>query len=126
MKYISIVILILCIHVSVALVNGLHVFPQYMLPHEKWWSNIDKTNLDQQTYIKGEVDTDYDFGVGDLVKALWLFVYTFGFGVIVVPYTFVCMGLPVSFSLILSMPVYAAYALGWFQILSNRTTVNMR
>ena len=126
MKYATFVILIMCIHVSFAFVNAVGVFPYYMSPHEEWWSNIDQATLEEQSYIKGEVELDYDFGIGDFVKGFFYFIYSFGFGIIVIPYTLSCFGLSYPWFLYLSMPVYLLYFLALAQLLANRATKYMR
>lgn len=126
MKFISIVIFILCLHVSVALVNASGIFPNYMLPHEEWWGNIDEQRLKEETYVQGNVEPDLDMGLWDFVKGVFYFVYSFGFGIIVFPYTLAMLGLQSPFIYYLSIPVYLLYLLGWFQILANRQTKSMR
>lgn len=126
MKYITIVIFILCLQVASGLLNATGIMPKYMLPHEEWWDSIDAETIEAQQYAKGEVENDIDFGLADFVKSLFIFFYTFGFGIIVVPYTFTVLGIPVEISVLISMPVYLMYFLAFIQLAGNRTTSSMR
>lgn len=126
MKYVTIVLFILCLQVAVAIINVTGLTPSFMLPHDEWWGNIDKETLKAQQYAKGEVTGGIDLGIGDIVKSIFVFFYVCGFGIIVVPYTFTLLGVPLAIGAYLSIPVYFMYFMAFIQIVGNRTTGAMR
>lgn len=126
MKYVTIVLFLMCMQVGVALLNATGLTPNFMMPHEEWWSNVDEESIKAKQYAKGELDAEIDFGVGDFVKSLFIFFVTFAFGIIVVPYTLTLLGVPFAIATYLSMPVYIMYFLAFIQLAGNRTTSSMR
>lgn len=125
MRYLAIVIFLLCVHVSAAFVNSVGVFDHGLNPADEWFNEIDDQRLKDESYIQSQVETDFWGGVGEFVKGLFYFIVTFAWGIIYVPYTLQGFGMVQPFIYYISIPVYALYFLAMAQLIANRSTKTM-
>lgn len=127
MKYVTIVMMIFMIHVSISAINAAEIFTgEQLQPSQGWLDDVKSETTDNEYFQSSAVQTaSSNFGFGDFVKGLAIFVVMFAFGIVAVPYTFMQFGVPVDIALILSLPVYAIYGLAWAQITANRALKSM-
>lgn len=124
MKYLSLVLFIFCLHISMSAINAVGFLHSNQQPLTNWFEQVDDSSLANASYVQGTVNTD-SFGFGDFVKALFYFVLAFGFGIIAVPYTLAGFGLQAPFIYYFSLPIYILYLLAIAQFIGNRGTRGM-
>jgi len=125
MKYLSIVLFLFMIQVSISVINGIGILHSELQPQAEWFDAIDNEQLANESYIQGEVSAD-SFGFGDFIKGFWYFIKAVGLGIISIPYTLGIFGLRSPFIYYFSIPVYFLYFLAVAQFLANRGTKSMR
>ena len=128
MKYLEIVTMILLLNVSMAVINAAQFVNAYALqPTDSWFSLVGKDNIKDDQYFQSSAvqNASSNFGFGDFVKGLALFLATLAFGIVAVPYTMTQFGMPTSIAVILSIPVYVSYTLAIAQFVSNRSAKGM-
>ena len=139
MKYIVVVTLVFLMHVSMATINAALVasgntFTDIvnpigtfkLQPSQSWLFNVENEAKGNQYFQSSATQqASSNFGFGDFVKALAIFITTFAFGIIAVPYTLTLLGLPLTLALPLSLPIYLLYGLGLAQFVGNRANKSM-
>lgn len=128
MKYIEIVMMVLLLNVSMAVINAAQLVETYQLqPTQSWFDLVGKDTIKDDEYFQSSAvqSASSNFGFGDFVKGLAIFLATFAFGVVAVPFTLMQFGMTGSIAGLLSIPVYVSYALAIGQYVSNRSTKGM-
>jgi len=125
MKYLSIVMFLFCLHVSLAVINATDIFSTTVTPQNSWFDDIDDNRLADEEYVQSQVDTDVSFGFGDFVKGIYYFVKALGWGILSVPYTLQIFGMQSPFIYYFSLPIYIIYFIAIAQFISNRATKSM-
>lgn len=119
MKYYEIVVFILCLHVSVAMVNATGIFHTGIQHNEAWFNRLYLSTQDE--YAQEQVESDnQDWGVGDFLKGLGIFIWNFGVGIIIVPTTLGAFGLTSPYIYYLSVLIYFIYVAAIAQFVSDR------
>lgn len=126
MRYISIALLLLCIHVSGAFFNATSIFAPNMQTADNWFTKIDSNSIKDEEYIQSEAESSWISTAGDMAKGLFYFIITFAAGIVWVPFTMQSFGLTSPYIYYMSIPIYALYFLGIAQWISNRATKTMR
>lgn len=126
MKIISIMILLLSIQVAAAIVNAAGGFYFTMQPQQQLFSSV-QDNVNNGQYGESLAQTSAlqnDFG--DFLEVFPTFVLTVVLSIVAVPYLLIQFGVPITLSLLISLPIYFVYVLGIIQFASNRGTEGMR
>lgn len=119
MKYYEIIIFVLCLHVSVALVNATGIFHTTQEHDKEWFNQLYLSAEDE--YEPGNVESDgWIASLIESVKALAMFIINFAVGIIVVPTTLGAFGLGSPYVYYISVLIYAIYIIALIQIISNR------
>lgn len=121
MRITTLLIFIITLCMTNALLVSLGIFqtaPDFK--SEKLLSHINETATTYQ-YRSAEVqDVTKEYGVGDFLAGLWLFIQVASLG-IVLPYTILTgFGIPISVALVFTIPIYFIYIVSVIQILSGR------
>lgn len=125
MKYVLIAMLIFIINISMAMTNALGFYSFSLQEHDEWMNSVDEAEVSEESYVSSQVNSDTDFNFGDFVKGLWIFIKTFGLGVLAFGYTLKAFGLMYPFTWLITIIVWVIYALGISQYIANRTTKSM-
>ena len=126
MKYLNFAIFLLCMQLSLAIVNSTGILSTEKPYQEAWFTEIKTEAVENQNYDAGSVPMQLiQFGV-DFVKALFIFITILARGVISLPYLLTNFGLLYPYTYFFSIPVYLLYAIAIFQVLSNRHTESMK
>lgn len=127
MKYLSIVLFIFFIHVSMAIVNTTGILSVEYQEQEDWFDDVKDDRLKDESYVQSQVSTSAEsFGFGDFIKGILYFVRAVGWGIISVPYTLGIFGLEYPYNYYFGLPVYFLYFLAIAQFIANRSTKTMR
>ena len=119
MKYYEIIIFVLCLHVSVAIVNATGMFHTTQEHDKEWFNRLLISTGDQ--YSQNQVQTESDsWGIGDFVKGLGIFIWNFAVGIFVIPATLGAFGLVSPYVYYISVLIYAIYIAAIAQIVANR------
>ena len=118
MRYLSIVFFLVCIHVSIAMVNTMHITDPYLAPSQELLDKGGQADLMDEEYTKSQISTDTD-GFGDYIFAIFKFIGTFALGVVIIPYTLVKIGIAMPYAMYISIPIYLLYIIAWIQIISK-------
>ena len=119
MKYYEICIFILCLHVSIAIVNATDILHSNT-QHDKEWFNRLLISTGGE-YDQNQVQTESNsWGIGDFVKGLAIFLWNFAVGIVIVPTTLGSFGLVEPYIYYISVLVYAVYISAIMQIVADR------
>jgi len=125
MRYLSVVVFIFCIHVSLAGLNAYGIYSTEVTPQQSWFNDVNADQLADAEYVQSQVENNVDFGFGDFIKGIFYFIAAVGWGVFAIPYTLSAFGVPPPFTYYFSLPVYFMYFIAIAQFLSNRGTKGM-
>lgn len=128
MKFVTIAIFMLCLNVSIAIVNAAEQFDYEMTPQEEWFREVDDAELKDANFFQNlftEVAEAMAIFTG-FVKGLWFFVKMIAGGVIAVPWMLENLGVPDPYTYYFSLPIYMVYLLGLAQFLSGRPAPQYR
>jgi len=124
MKYYEIVLFILCLHVGVAIVNGTGIFHSTMQHDEEWFNRLMIST--GEDYEQSQVQTDSaNWGIGDFVKGLAIFIWNFAVGIIIIPATLGSFGLSGVYIYPLSALIYSVYIAAIAQMVADRQMKGM-
>jgi len=136
MKFLTIALFLLCIHVSASIINAIQATSGWQMPHsETWFKEIEQESIKNEQYFQNQAiqDTSVSFGFGDFVKGFFNFLGVASYSVAVVPYTinqFLPPGLSDSDQAKISTPIsiliYFIYGLAIAQFISNRAAKGMQ
>lgn len=128
MKFLTVVLMIFFINVAASLVNTIEYTSGYSIqPSQTWIDDVGQKALIDAEYFQSSAvqDASSNFGFGDFVKGFSIFVGTFAYGIVVVPYTMTQFDMDPGIAIILSVPVYILYGLAITQFISNRSAKAM-
>jgi|SRR3990167_55714 len=130
MKYLTIVMLLLLINVAASIINVLNtsdpLFYYSVQAYEEAYEPLKKEDAQIQDYLQNAATTNTNLlTFGDYLFAFAKFVGLVAFGVVIVPYTLIKMGIPTLIALFISVPVYFLYFIGIYQFIANRAGKSM-
>ena len=127
MKFLTVVMMVFFINISASLVNTIQIIEGYGIQPDQQWIDSTKTTISDKDYFQSSAvqETSTNFGFGDFVKGFALFVGTFAFGIVAVPYLMIQFGMDITIATIISVPIYILYGLGIAQFIANRGTKSM-
>lgn len=127
MKIYSIAMFLLCLNISIALINTSGIFLVGAQENQQ-------LNDNSKGFVEGEglldnsvtsEQTAVNLGFGDFIKGFGYFITNFALSVVVLPYLLNQIGLSWAIAFMVSLPIYAVYAAGIIQFISNRSFSNM-
>lgn len=124
MKYLSITMLILCIHVAMSMFNAAGIFHTSLQPDTEWFDDLTAVKDDKFSQAQVEDLSAFDASVG-FIKALFYFFTYLAIGIVIVPYTMTAFGIPLILAVPLSIPVYLIYVVAIAQWFGNRSAKGM-
>ena len=126
MRYIAIILFILCINVAIGVVNTMDFLNAEQQENTQLTGQFKDAALQNAQYSGSQIsDTATNFGFGDFLKAIGIFATTFAAGVVYVPSLLENFGITYPYSIYFSMPVYFIYLWGFVQFLANRAGKSM-
>lgn len=127
MKFVEIALFLLCIQLSIGIVNALGIFEVSKQYQSDWVDSLNteaQNNKDKQ-YSESPISTSYQFDLGATIKGLVSFSIAVGLAVVSVPYTLGLFGVVAPFNYFFSIPVYFIYFMALMQIIGNRGLKSM-
>ena len=129
MRYLSFVLFLFFIQLSLAVVNATDILQTEYQEQSDWFQDVNQKELADESYVQSQISPNVEsFGFGDFIKGILYFVKAVGWGIISVPYTLNQFGITYSNPLnyLFSLPIYFLYFLAIAQFISNRATKTMR
>lgn len=129
MRFTSVILFLFCIHVSMAIVNGVvgsdGIFPllQSQNQPKSDWFTTTSNEVNEGSYFQNTVQssgTVVELGFGDLARGIAKFFIVFGIGIVVVPTTMTGFGMDLWLATLFSLPIYAIYIMAIVQLVMNR------
>jgi len=128
MKFYTIALFIFLVHISAAVINSMNITDAYSIqPTQSWFDAVGQSSSQNQQYFQSSAQqsSTASFGFGDFVKGFAIFVLTFAFGLVAVPYTMMQFGMDLGTATLFSLPVYLVYGGAIAQFISNRANKGM-
>ena len=121
MKMVTIALLLFMIQASASIVNAMGLLQYGITTDDTSFDNA-KRQIESQQYFQSsaQTDTSVSFGFGDFVKGLGMLVDAV-VGIIIIPYLMHQFGMPISYAILFSIPLYLIYVLGYAQFVANRS-----
>lgn len=125
MRFVSIALFLVCIHFAMAILNGMGIFAPVLAPNSELINSVTSSTISNSSYTQSQASQQQNFGFGDFIKSLFLFVTTFAMTLIALPLTFIQFGVPNWLAYILSAPMYGVYLFALAQWIGNRSEKGM-
>lgn len=118
MKFLDVVVFLLCLNVAISLINATGVFAStaQVQPQDTWMSKFSDSDLEDSSYLQTELSSSQG-SLGDIAFSLFHFVSNFFLGVVALPYLFNQFGIPYFLGTLISIPLYAMYMIGIVQFI---------
>lgn len=124
MRIVAIALLLFLINISAYVVNETGLFGVSVQQQDEWLDDVqDVANSD---YSQADLQEEsVNFGFGDFVKGLWIFVKAIAYSIFAPPLILKGFGLRSPYYIILSIPIYFIYVIGIAQFVANRSMKSM-
>lgn len=130
MKYIDVIMFILCFNVAIYFMSATGIFNALggtweMTPEIKWLTSYRDTALNQSLTWANPNVLDYMLALGIGIWTAFVTILTIFFQIVLLTPTLINLGVDPTIAVILSTPIYMIYLWGLIQFLSGRSGRNM-
>lgn len=117
MKVYEIVLFIFLINIMIALANATFLFNVHLVPNQEFINTINNTYQNASFYDSPVSQEGFLGDFWGVLKSIGYFATIFAVGVAFPGYVLIQFGVPVTIALIISVPVWFLYVVGFIQLI---------